>query len=64
MALFVNSGFRVDPNRPVFAIRPGGTGDISLQKGETSDKFIACLRKATHQRRVGRFHGFALGVQR
>lgn len=39
--LFVNSGFRVDPNRPVFAIRPGATGDISLPKGETSSKYIA-----------------------
>jgi outer membrane protein assembly factor BamB len=38
--LFVNSGFRVDPNKPVFAIRPGATGDISLQKGETSNKYI------------------------
>jgi outer membrane protein assembly factor BamB len=38
--LFVNSGFRVDPNKPVFAIRPGATGDISLQKWETSNKYI------------------------
>ena len=39
--LYVNSGFRADPNKPVFAIRPGASGDISLPKGETSSKFIA-----------------------
>jgi outer membrane protein assembly factor BamB len=38
--LYVNSGFRADSNRPVFAIRPGATGDISLKSGETSNQFI------------------------
>ena len=38
--LFLNSGFRVDPNRPVFAVRPGASGDISLKTGETSNQYI------------------------
>src|SRR5207253_2623489 len=29
------------PERPIFAIRPGGTGDITLQAGETSNRFVA-----------------------
>ena len=29
------------PERPVFAIRPGATGDITLRDGETSNKSIA-----------------------
>jgi outer membrane protein assembly factor BamB len=29
------------PERPIFAIRPGGTGDITLQDGETSNRFVA-----------------------
>jgi outer membrane protein assembly factor BamB len=29
------------PERPIFAIRPGGTGDISLRDGETSNKYVA-----------------------
>jgi outer membrane protein assembly factor BamB len=39
--LFVSSGFLGDPIRPVYAIRPGATGDISLKAGETSNKFVA-----------------------
>lgn len=29
------------PERPVIAIRPGGTGDITLQDGETSNGYVA-----------------------
>ena len=29
------------PERPVFAIRPGAVGDITLQSGETGNQFIA-----------------------
>jgi outer membrane protein assembly factor BamB len=39
--LFISSGYVMDPVRPVYAIRPGGSGDISLKAGETSNQFIA-----------------------
>ena len=29
------------PERPIFAIRPGGAGDLSLRSGETSNQFVA-----------------------
>jgi hypothetical protein len=31
----------MDKSRPVYAIRPGGSGDISLQPGETNNPSIA-----------------------
>src|SRR5262245_14594632 len=39
--LFVSSGFLGDSLRPVYAIRPGATGDISLKAGEKQNQFIA-----------------------
>ena len=39
--LFVSSGYFPDTPRPVYAIRPGATGDISLKPGKTSNEFIA-----------------------
>ncbi len=39
--LYVSSGYPTDSLRPVYAIRPGGSGDISLKAGETSNAFIA-----------------------
>jgi outer membrane protein assembly factor BamB len=39
--LYVTSGFIVDKSRPVYAIRPGGSGDISLQPGQTNNSSIA-----------------------
>lgn len=39
--LFVSSGYVGDKLRPVYAIRPGGDGDISLKTGETNGEFIA-----------------------
>jgi outer membrane protein assembly factor BamB len=40
--LYVSSGYVVDPFlKPVYAIRPGASGDITLREGETSSKFIA-----------------------
>lgn len=39
--LYVGSGYVMDKNRPLYAIRPGASGDISLKKGETSNDFIA-----------------------
>ena len=38
--LYITSGYFQDPKRPVFAIRPGAKGDITLDKGETSNEFI------------------------
>ena len=39
--LYVASGYVGDQARPVYAIRPGGSGDISLHQGETSNRFVA-----------------------
>lgn len=43
--LYVCSGYVGDTTRPVFAIRPGATGDISLKAGETSNEYIAWSQK-------------------
>lgn len=39
--LYVSSGYVGDKSRPLYAIRPGASGDISLKPGETSNEFIA-----------------------
>jgi outer membrane protein assembly factor BamB len=39
--LYIASGYVGDQHRPVYAIRPGASGDISLKQGETSNKHIA-----------------------
>jgi outer membrane protein assembly factor BamB len=39
--LYISSGYVGDQHRPVYAIRPGASGDISLKQGETSNNFIA-----------------------
>jgi outer membrane protein assembly factor BamB len=39
--LYVCSGYVGDKVRPIFAIKPGATGDISLQSGERSNEYIA-----------------------
>jgi outer membrane protein assembly factor BamB len=40
--LYVSSGYVLDPvMKPIYAIRPGATGDISLTGDETSNKWIA-----------------------
>ena len=39
--LFVGSGSQGEQNRPMFAIRPGATGDISLKPETTSNEFVA-----------------------
>ncbi|MCH8222626.1 MAG: PQQ-binding-like beta-propeller repeat protein, partial [Chloroflexi bacterium] len=38
--LYITSGYFADPHRPVFAVKPGANGDISLKDGETSNEFI------------------------
>jgi len=37
--IFVTSGYR--PIQPIYAIKPGATGDISLKDGKESNEFIA-----------------------
>ena len=39
--LYVGSGSQGDANRPLVAIRPGATGDISLEANEKSNEFVA-----------------------
>ena len=39
--LYVASGYPGDALRPLYAIRPGASGDITLKAGETSNQFIA-----------------------
>lgn len=39
--LYVSSGFVVDRSRPLYAIRPGASGDISLPAGQTTNAAIA-----------------------
>jgi outer membrane protein assembly factor BamB len=39
--LFVSAGYIQDAHKPVYAIRPGGAGDISLKGEETRNRFIA-----------------------
>jgi outer membrane protein assembly factor BamB len=39
--LYIASGYVGDQHRPVYAIRPGAAGDISLKQGETNNKYIA-----------------------
>lgn len=42
--LYVSSGFIMDKLRPVYAIRPGASGDITLAAEKTSNEFIAWRR--------------------
>lgn len=39
--LFVSSGYVMDIRKPVFAIRPGSRGDITLKQGENSSDYVA-----------------------
>ena len=39
--LYISSGYVGDSMRPAYAIKPGASGDISLQRGDTSNEFIA-----------------------
>jgi outer membrane protein assembly factor BamB len=36
-------GDRENPNKPVYAVRPGGAGDLTLPEGERSSRFIAWM---------------------
>jgi outer membrane protein assembly factor BamB len=39
--LYISSGFVGSRLRPIYAIRPGATGDISLSRGQTANASIA-----------------------
>jgi outer membrane protein assembly factor BamB len=39
--LYLATGSQGENNRPVFAVKPGATGDISLAKGEDSNAFVS-----------------------
>jgi len=39
--VYIASGYVGDQNRPVYAVKPGAAGDISLKPGEKSNKYIA-----------------------
>ena len=44
--LYVCSGYVGDKVRPVFAIKPGASGDISLKPGQSTNEFIAWSQPA------------------
>nr|MCU0781252.1 PQQ-like beta-propeller repeat protein [Akkermansiaceae bacterium] len=39
--VYVGSGFVADRQKPLYAIRPGAAGDISLKEGETTNRHVA-----------------------
>lgn len=39
--LYAGAGYPGDPNRPIWAVRPGGSGDITPDEGATSNAFVA-----------------------
>jgi len=41
--LYLATGSQGENNRPVFAVRPGASGDISLARGEDHNAFVAWL---------------------
>lgn len=43
--LYITSGYVGDQHRPVYAVKPGAAGDISLKEGETSNQFIAWYQR-------------------
>jgi outer membrane protein assembly factor BamB len=42
--LFVSSGFVLDRSKPIWAVRPGGSGNVTLADGETTNPAIAWSR--------------------
>jgi hypothetical protein len=38
--LYFSSGYVGDSSRPIYAVRPGAKGDISLKAGESSNEFV------------------------
>ena len=44
--LYLSSGYPGAPVRPVYAVRPGASGDITLKEGETSNQFVVWFQPA------------------
>ena len=44
--LYIASGLPADTLRPIYAIRPGAMGDISLNKGEKDNEYIAWYQES------------------
>lgn len=45
--LYISAGYILDSSRPVYAIKPGAMGDISLKDKEESNAYVAwCQKKA------------------
>ena len=42
--LYVGAGSQGDGNRPLFAVKPGAAGNITLKPGEVSNEFIAWMQ--------------------
>ena len=53
--VYLNSGYPGANPRPVYAVRPGASGDISLKAGETSNDYIVW-----YQPRLGTYNTSAL----
>ena len=53
--LYVASGFPGDRNRPLLAIRPGASGDISLKEGQQRNEYVSW-----HQPRGGSYMNSSL----
>ena len=49
--VYVNSGYFQDQRRPVYAVRPGALGDITLDEDATESEFVAW-----HQPRAGNYN--------
>jgi outer membrane protein assembly factor BamB len=49
--LFISSGYVLDITKPVYAIRPGATGDISLKGQDTSNEYVVWCQKT-----IGPYH--------
>lgn len=43
--LYVTSGYVMDKGKPLFAIRPGAVGDISLEEDQVSNEYIVWCQK-------------------
>lgn len=42
--LYISSGYVMDKQRPIYAIRPGANGDISLSDGQSDSPYIAWVQ--------------------
>jgi outer membrane protein assembly factor BamB len=43
--LYISSGYVQDQVRPVYAVKPGASGDISLKTDETSNEYVAWYQR-------------------